>query len=92
MAFYDSDVDVMIDEQTLQAAQCASWAREITSDYQGKELTLVGIMKGSLFFVTDLARAIDLPLTLEFMGVLLATRAAPRRPARCASPTTCPSR
>ena len=42
---------------------------QITRDYQGKELTLVGVLKGSLFFAMDLARAIDLPLTLEFLGV-----------------------
>ncbi|EAU63417.1 hypoxanthine phosphoribosyltransferase [Stigmatella aurantiaca DW4/3-1] len=42
---------------------------EITRDYQGKELTLVCVLKGSTFFAMDLARHIDLPLTLEFLGV-----------------------
>ena len=47
----------------------AELGAQITKDYQGKELTLVGIMKGSIFFLTDLARHVDLPITLELMGV-----------------------
>lgn len=68
MAFYEENVDVMIDEGTLQA-KVRELGAQITKDYQGKELTLLGILKGSVFFATDLARAIDLPLQMEFMGV-----------------------
>lgn len=68
MAFYERDVDVMIDTTTLQA-KVNELGAQIARDYAGKELTLVGIMKGSVFFLTDLARAIDLPLTIELMGV-----------------------
>jgi hypoxanthine phosphoribosyltransferase len=68
MAFYDRDVDVMIDSAKLQA-RIAELGAQITRDYQGKDLTIVGIMKGSIFFMTDLAKAIDLPVTLELMGV-----------------------
>ncbi|MFL5318933.1 MAG: hypoxanthine phosphoribosyltransferase [Myxococcaceae bacterium] len=68
MAFYDKDVDVMIDEPKLQG-RIRELGAEITRAYQGKELTLLGILKGSVFFATDLAKAIDLPLTVEFMGV-----------------------
>lgn len=68
MAFYDQDVEVMINADTL-AARTRELGAEITKDYAGKELTLVGIMKGSIFFLTDLARAIDLPITLEMMDV-----------------------
>ncbi len=68
MAFYERDVDTMIDTDTLQA-RIRELGVEITKDYQGKDLTLVGIMKGSVFFLTDLAKAIDLPLTFELMGV-----------------------
>jgi hypoxanthine phosphoribosyltransferase len=68
MAFYDSDVNVMIDAETV-AARVRALGAEIARDYQGKELTLVGILKGSVFFTTDLAKAIDLPLTVEFLGV-----------------------
>jgi hypoxanthine phosphoribosyltransferase len=68
MAFYDRDVDVMIDSAKLQA-RIGELGAQITRDYQGKDLTIVGIMKGSIFFMTDLAKAIDLPVTLELMGV-----------------------
>jgi hypoxanthine phosphoribosyltransferase len=68
MAFYDKDVEVMIDAATV-AAKVKELGAQITKDYAGKELTLVAIMKGSLFFGMDLARAIDLPLKLEVLGV-----------------------
>jgi hypoxanthine phosphoribosyltransferase len=68
MPFYEKDVDTMIDAATV-AAKVKELAAQITADYRGKELTLVAIMKGSLFFAMDLARAIDLPLKLEVLGV-----------------------
>ncbi len=43
--------------------------REITADYAGKELVLVGVLKGSCVFLADLMRAIDLPLSIDFMSV-----------------------
>jgi hypoxanthine phosphoribosyltransferase len=68
MAFYETDVEVMIDPTALQA-KVRELGAQITREYQGKDVALVGIMKGSVFFLTDLARAIDLPLTIELMGV-----------------------
>ncbi|MBL8952447.1 MAG: hypoxanthine phosphoribosyltransferase [Myxococcaceae bacterium] len=68
MSFYDAQVEVMIDTATL-AAKVRELGAQITKDYQGKELTLIAIMKGSLFFAMDLARAIDLPLKVEVLGV-----------------------
>lgn len=68
MAFYERDVDVMIDSAKLQA-RISELGQQITREYQGKDLTLIGIMKGSVFFLTDLAKAIDLPVTMELMGV-----------------------
>lgn len=43
--------------------------KQITSDYADKELILVGVLKGSLFFLTDLARVIDLPLQLDVISI-----------------------
>lgn len=43
--------------------------RRITADYQERPLVLLGVLKGSFVFLADLARAIDLPLTVEFLGV-----------------------
>jgi len=44
-------------------------ARQISADYAGKELLLVGVLKGAVFFMADLARRIDLPVALDFMAV-----------------------
>lgn len=68
MPFHDQYVEVMLPAEQLQA-RVKELGEQITRDYQGKDLTLVGIMKGSLFFMTDLAKHIDLPITLEVMGV-----------------------
>lgn len=42
---------------------------EITKDYQGKELMLVGILKGAAIFMADLARNIEISVTMDFMAV-----------------------
>lgn len=68
MPFYDREVSVLIDEAALQA-RVRELGEQITRDYQGKNLTVLAILKGSVFFMADLTRAIDLPLTLEFLGV-----------------------
>jgi hypoxanthine phosphoribosyltransferase len=68
MHFYEGEIDVMIDEGTVQS-KVRELGAQITRDYVGRELTLVGVLKGSIFFLTDLARAIDLPVRIELMGV-----------------------
>jgi hypoxanthine phosphoribosyltransferase len=42
---------------------------EIARDYAGREPHLVGVLKGAFTFMTDLCRAVDLPLTLDFIAV-----------------------
>ena len=42
---------------------------QITSEYAGKDLVLVGVLKGSCVFLADLMRAVDLNLTIDFMSV-----------------------
>jgi hypoxanthine phosphoribosyltransferase len=42
---------------------------EITRDYQGRPPLLVGVLKGAFVFMADLARAIDLPVEMDFMAV-----------------------
>ncbi len=46
-----------------------SLGRRITADYAGRQLCLVGVLKGSFVFLADLVRAIDLPLTVDFIGI-----------------------
>jgi hypoxanthine phosphoribosyltransferase len=57
----------------LSAEQIATRVRElgaaITTDYAGRKLVLVCVLKGSFVFAADLARAIDLPLRIDFLGV-----------------------
>jgi len=66
--FYRGEVEVLIDEKAL-AARIGELGQEITRDYRGKELTVVSILKGSVFFATDLVRQVALPLTMDFLGV-----------------------
>jgi hypoxanthine phosphoribosyltransferase len=44
-------------------------AAQISNDYQGKALKLVGVLKGSVFFLTALARHIDVPLKIDFLAI-----------------------
>ena len=60
--------DVIVPPDDLQQ-RVADIAAEITRDYAGSELFLMGVLKGALFFVADLARQIDLPCELDFMAV-----------------------
>ncbi len=58
----------IIDEATLQA-RVKELGRQITEDYQGRIPLLVGVLKGAFVFMSDLARAIDLPVEFDFMAV-----------------------
>ena len=51
------------------ANEVARLGKKITEDYQGKDLMLVGILKGAVVFFSDLVREIDLPVKTEFMAV-----------------------
>jgi hypoxanthine phosphoribosyltransferase len=44
-------------------------AAEITQKFRGRELKLIGVLKGSVFFLTELARAIDLPVKIDFLAI-----------------------
>src|SRR3982751_4961958 len=43
--------------------------RQITEDYAGRDLLLVGVLKGAIFFLSDLMRHIDVPCEVDFMAV-----------------------
>lgn len=47
----------------------AELGAQITADYQDRSLLLVGVLKGAFIVMSDLARAIDLPLDVDFMAV-----------------------
>jgi hypoxanthine phosphoribosyltransferase len=47
----------------------AEMGKEITADYGGRSLLLVGVLKGAFMFMADLARQVDLPVEFDFMAV-----------------------
>lgn len=60
--------EVLISEDRI-AARVRELGRDITRDLAGTAPVLVAVLRGSFVFVADLARAIELPLTVEFLGV-----------------------
>ncbi len=60
--------EVLLDQEALQAL-CKRLGKQITEDYKGKPLLLVGILKGANVFMADLIRQIDLPVEIDFMAV-----------------------
>jgi hypoxanthine phosphoribosyltransferase len=60
--------EVLISEQDL-TRRVAELAAEVHRHYAGQDLVLVGVLKGAIMFMTDLARQIPLPLEMDFMAV-----------------------
>lgn len=61
-------VTPMIDTERLQA-RVAELGAQISRDYEGQDLTLIGILKGSIPFLSDLMRHITVPLQIDFLEV-----------------------
>ena len=59
---------IVVSEDELQA-RVAALGKEITADYADRPPLLVGVLKGAFMFMSDLARAIDLPVEFDFMAV-----------------------
>jgi hypoxanthine phosphoribosyltransferase len=66
--FTDPNLEILYSPEQI-ADRIVELGRQITSDYTGRDLVLVGVLKGSSVFHADLMRAIDLPLTIDFMAV-----------------------
>ena len=62
------DVDVLIDSDRLRD-RIRELGTQITEDYAGERLTVLGILKGSFMFMADLVRQIDRPVNIQFMGI-----------------------
>ena len=60
--------EILIDEETLKA-RVAELGEEISTDYEGRDLLLVGVLKGAVFFMADLMREIALPCEVDFMAI-----------------------
>jgi hypoxanthine phosphoribosyltransferase len=60
--------EVLISSDEIQD-KIAALAKQITEDYRGKDLLLIGILKGAFVFMSDLARSVQLPVEFDFMAV-----------------------
>jgi hypoxanthine phosphoribosyltransferase len=60
--------EVLVSREAL-ATRIAELGEEISRDYAGKELLMAGILKGAIMFMVDLAREVQLPLTIDFMAI-----------------------
>lgn len=63
----NSDIKKVLLTQEQIEQRVAELGRQITADYAGKDLIVVVLLKGAAWFATDLTRAIDLPLRVDFM-------------------------
>ncbi|MBU1232833.1 MAG: hypoxanthine phosphoribosyltransferase [Proteobacteria bacterium] len=60
--------ELVLDSQTIQN-RTREMGQEIDRDYQGKELLVIGVLKGAFIFMADLVRAISTPLATDFIQV-----------------------
>ena len=63
---HDDIKQVLLTKEQIEQ-RVAEMGKQITADYQGKALIVVVLLKGAAWFATDLTRAIDLPLRVDFM-------------------------
>jgi hypoxanthine phosphoribosyltransferase len=60
--------EVLIDEDAL-AGRITELAEEVSNDYAGRDLLLIGVLKGAVFFMADLMRQITVPCEVDFMAI-----------------------
>jgi hypoxanthine phosphoribosyltransferase len=60
--------DILIPEEDL-ARRVRELGEQVTKDYAGKDPILIGVLKGAIFFVSDLMRALDLHCEVDFMAI-----------------------
>lgn len=60
--------EVLFSEEQL-SKRVGELAAQITRDYQGSEIVLISVLRGSFVFMADLCRRIDLPCTIDFLSV-----------------------
>jgi hypoxanthine phosphoribosyltransferase len=59
---------ILVDEDAIRS-RVAELGAQIAEDFLGEDLRLITVLKGGLFFLADLCRAVDLPLHIDFMAV-----------------------
>lgn len=60
--------EVLLTEEEIES-RVKELGKEITKDYEGKDLLVVGILKGAVIFMSELCKNIDLPIMIDFMAV-----------------------
>jgi len=66
---YDGEIEkVLIDEASI-AAKVHELAEQVAADYAQREILLIGVLKGAVMFMSDLARALQRPTQMDFMAV-----------------------
>lgn len=64
----DDIKEVLFTEEKLRE-RIKLMGQQIAKDYEGKDLILIGVLKGSVVFMSDLIKTIDIPLSIDFMAV-----------------------
>ncbi len=64
----DDVAEVLISEEALNE-RVDELARQIETDYEGKDLLIVGLLRGAVTFMVDLTRALQRPVAIDFMAV-----------------------
>lgn len=64
----DDVKEILISEEEI-LKKCSEMGKRISDDYEGEDLLVVGILKGSIMFISDLLKHITIPLELDFMAV-----------------------
>ena len=67
-AVKDAVGEILIEEEPLQA-RIAELGAEISREYDGRDLLLVGVLKGAVFFMADLMRELTIPCEIDFMAI-----------------------
>ena len=60
--------EVLLTSEEIDA-RVKELGKQISEDYKGKNLMLVGILKGAVIFMAELAKSIDMPILMDFMAV-----------------------
>ena len=68
MSMNDDILKVLVSEEELKA-KVAELGAQISKDYEGRNLVLVSILKGSVVFMADLMRSVTIPCSVDFMAV-----------------------
>jgi len=66
--FSNSNLEILLSNEQI-TDRIKELGSEISNDYEGREPILIGVLKGAFVFMADLARAVDLKMSVEFMAV-----------------------